>query len=865
MMMKSLLLLTLAAASPAAAYQAVGTADDQDGKTLYRPPARRVLLMTRQRSGSTSFVMLLDQHPKVQDMGEGMSFSHNEPNLAALGITPADVRRDPTDAVQRVLASCDAPTCVINMHPEHFPSPNNDAGAVARRLLDGAPYGSVHVVALERKVEDAFEAWKRAMTSGVWDATPMLQAAHRNSSVPPGFTNPELVKKTSFAEYKRVHDEWYEGVAALRAHAPLLWLKSEDFFRAPEEEMRRVVDFLGLERADISLKTFEQSALKRKGYLAAPRSVAAPLVAPPPPPFPPLGPGVTIGVKHTSGFADRQQKLCRLLASIREAYSAEGFPIIVAYDGKETYEAGREPCTGADTTFLHLGARGGLSAGRNAIVRHAETEFVMIVDDDVEFIETTSVETLIGHLRADPALLLAAACYEGEPDGSWSRTLSNPCNAFNLTYTGSTVTASAPPAAELEGAGLHRSHLVHNAFVARTAELRKLPWDERQVMMEHETFFVKVQRAGWAVGYDLSVRVRHHYARSEEYTRNSQRLKTTQYLQYLCRNFPRLRKWDMPFWSLDCDAHTMTSNTKGQTSSLEWSATDDASTAGYRPPKVSMFVAVLSARGHTTHRDALRNTWLRSSAQRQAAGSTWDYGFFVRAGQCAPGHCLKMSQQPMRGDVVTLQVDDTYDRLSSKVLRMLQWVTETVDCNVILKVDEDTWVDAPATAQALKHVTAASAFYGGNLAHNYPVWREGKWKVSRKDVPSVNHSDYALGGAYALSRSTAQQAVMTLDAGHTPMIANVEDVTISLAVRAAGVAPAAIDGFRGSDQPRTSTRGHHSCCAEGVLAYHKPAGGMHICDDCYRRRHGLPVQRSARARDFREAAAKAASLPSGAQ
>ena len=73
----------------------------------------------------------------------------------------------------------------------------------------------------------------------------------------------------------------------------------------------------------------------------------------------------------------------------------------------------------------------------------------MIVDDDVEFIETTSVETLIGHLRADPALLLAAACYEGEPDGNWSRTLSNPCNAFNLTYTGSTVTASAPPAAEL--------------------------------------------------------------------------------------------------------------------------------------------------------------------------------------------------------------------------------------------------------------------------------------------------------------------------------------------------------------------------------------------------------------------------------
>jgi hypothetical protein len=739
------------------------------------------------------------------------------------------MQRAPADAIERVFASCVSPTCAIKLHTEHLSSPTNDVGGVARSLLDRAPYGSVHVVLLERKVEDAFEAWKKAASSGVWDATPTLQAAHRKSSVPVDWRNPELVSKRSFAEYKRVHDAWYEGAAALSAHAPLLRLKSEDFFRAPEEEVQRIFEFLGLERADISLKAYEEAKVKM-------------FVAAPPPPFPPLGPGVTIGIKHTSGFADRQQKLCRLLESIREAHPVEGFPILVAYDGKETYEAGREPCAGVVATFVQLGARSGLSAGRNEIVRRAATEFVMIVDDDVEFIETTSVDTLVGHLRADPALLLAAACYERDSN-QLEKTFSNPCYAFNLTYSGPTVTASAPPAAELESAGLHRSHLVHNAFVARTAELRELPWDERQVVYEHETFFVKVQLAGWAVGYDLSVRVRHHYARSEEYTRKSQRNKETQYLQYLCRNFPRLRKWDMPFWIVDCDAHTMTTMTikskGGWTRDIVWDATDDASTAGYRPPKVSMFVAVLSARGHTTHRDALRNTWLRSSAQRQAAGSTWDYGFFVRAGQCAPGHCLKMSKQPMRGDVVTLQVDDTYDRLSSKVLRMLQWVTETVDCNVILKVDEDTWVDALATAQTLKHVTAASAFYGGRLAHEYPVLREGKWKVSRKDVPSVNHSDYALGGAYALSRSTAQQAVMTLYAGRTPMIANVEDVTISLAVRAAGVAPAAIDGFRGSDQPRTSTRGHHSCCAEGVLAYHKPAGGMHICDNCYRRRHGL--------------------------
>ena len=49
-----------------------------------------------------------------------------------------------------------------------------------------------------------------------------------------GWKSPELANKTTFAEFKREHDAWFEEIAALRSHAPVLWLKSEDFFRAPE-------------------------------------------------------------------------------------------------------------------------------------------------------------------------------------------------------------------------------------------------------------------------------------------------------------------------------------------------------------------------------------------------------------------------------------------------------------------------------------------------------------------------------------------------------------------------------------------------------------------------------------------------------
>ena len=105
---------------------------------------------------------------------------------------------------------------------------------------DGAPLGSVHIVALERNARDEFESWRRAVTTGAWEATPKLQAARRAlgdaacASANDCWKDIELVNKTTFADFKREHDAWFEEIAALRSHAPVLWLKSEDFFRAPE-------------------------------------------------------------------------------------------------------------------------------------------------------------------------------------------------------------------------------------------------------------------------------------------------------------------------------------------------------------------------------------------------------------------------------------------------------------------------------------------------------------------------------------------------------------------------------------------------------------------------------------------------------
>ena len=222
-------------------------------------------------------------------MGEALNpdEDHARRLKARFGLTRGDVQRNSADAVERVLASCSAPVCALKLFASHLSS-----RAAVRGLVDDVPYGSIHLVALERtNVEAEFASYKAALESGVWDGTPMLQEARRamveegGSSI--GWKSPELANKTTFADFKREHDAWFEEIAALRSHAPLLWLKSEDFFRAPEKEAQRVFDFLGIERAKVSIKTYEDRALN--DFLRS-VAVAPPLAAPPPPPFPSLRP-----------------------------------------------------------------------------------------------------------------------------------------------------------------------------------------------------------------------------------------------------------------------------------------------------------------------------------------------------------------------------------------------------------------------------------------------------------------------------------------------------------------------------------------------------------------------------------------------
>ena len=356
----------------------------------------------------------------------------------------------------------------------------------------------------------------------------------------------------------------------------------------------------------------------------------------------PLSARLTVGIKHSSSFADRRRKLAELLVSIRSYYPAVA--VVVAYDGDYEYAPPENPKL---ERFVWLrNTTTGLSHGRNQIVAHTNTEFVMIIDDDVLFHASTRLEVLVGHLDRNPQLALAAACYA--PDT---------CHAYMLTREGRQVVATALEQQQRPHHGLVSAQVVQNAFIARTYVLRENPWDGRQQMIEHESFFAALAARGQPAGFDANVTLVHQHELVESTAYARARHSEKRFFQYLCRNFPRIQSWALPFFDLDCAARTF-GIPQTPPLPLDWSSEDDSSVVAYVPEAVTCFIVILSAADHVVTRDQLRNGWLSQFASISAA---WDYSFFLGGVNRTHG---------MRGDVVKLAVPDDYEHLARNRLRL---------------------------------------------------------------------------------------------------------------------------------------------------------------------------------------------------
>jgi GT2 family glycosyltransferase len=203
----------------------------------------------------------------------------------------------------------------------------------------------------------------------------------------------------------------------------------------------------------------------------------------------------------------RPQALDRLIRSIRRYYPQ--LAIAVADDGLV-------PSPRDDVDYLRLAEDVGLSAGRNALLRHIRTPYFLLLDDDLEVTRQTRIESLLGLVAGGVTDVAGGDYYRCKRRLLFIRKRWQPFHG-NFRFQDDDLWLVREFHAE------HADHrmcdVVHNFLVARTDDVLALGgWDEELKLNEHVEFFVRLHRRGQRVAYCPDVIARHWAVRSANYT-----------------------------------------------------------------------------------------------------------------------------------------------------------------------------------------------------------------------------------------------------------------------------------------------------------------------------------------------------------
>ncbi|KAM6956746.1 UDP-GalNAc:beta-1,3-N-acetylgalactosaminyltransferase 2 [Aplochiton taeniatus] len=115
-----------------------------------------------------------------------------------------------------------------------------------------------------------------------------------------------------------------------------------------------------------------------------------------------------------------------------------------------------------------------------------------------------------------------------------------------------------------------------------------------------------------------------------------------------------------------------------------------------------------------------------------------------------------LQQESLRhGDMVFVDVVDTYRNVPSKLLQFYKWSVGNVHFNLLLKTDDDCYIDVDTVLMKIDHKgLKRSHFWWGNFRQNWAVDRIGKWQELEYASPA--YPAFACGSGYVVSRDVVQ-------------------------------------------------------------------------------------------------------------
>lgn len=188
---------------------------------------------------------------------------------------------------------------------------------------------------------------------------------------------------------------------------------------------------------------------------------------------------------------NRPKCVYRLLDSIKK--HTPSLKICVADDGDKKLDID-------ESIHLKLPYDIGLSAGRNRALEHIDTDYFLLLDDDLKFHKDTDINKLF-KIHLDNDLDVTAGDYL-KKDGSrqsWHGTI-------ELGYQSVKISRGI---ISNEG-NFQLCDMVHNFFIGHRQKVLNIGgWDEDLKLNEHGEFFIRLKKNNWRIGYVPSVTAYH--------------------------------------------------------------------------------------------------------------------------------------------------------------------------------------------------------------------------------------------------------------------------------------------------------------------------------------------------------------------
>ena len=199
---------------------------------------------------------------------------------------------------------------------------------------------------------------------------------------------------------------------------------------------------------------------------------------------------------------ERPDCLTRLVASIRRFYPR--ILIFVVDDSREPFE----PLPDGVMRYWHLPYRSlGSGPGRNFGLRHVETEYVLVCDDDMVFGRKTDLRRMLRALETTPFDIVSCMWMDHDP---W-KGIRKGFNRWEgtLEIVDRTLVHHFDEARDEVG-GLPVFDVVHQFFMARVERLGEDPWEPAIKVRDHDECFLRLRDRGLRSTRLSDVVVYHH-------------------------------------------------------------------------------------------------------------------------------------------------------------------------------------------------------------------------------------------------------------------------------------------------------------------------------------------------------------------